>query len=111
MKIGRQRIGTVDVISPVGPLIDDDAKQFGKTLMERVRVPNPRVVVVLKDVSVLDSIALEALLDAADHLTPLATTLKLAELSPTCREVLELTGLSPRFRLFNEMQDAVRSFI
>lgn len=111
MKIGRQKVGTVEVLSPVGPLIDDDAKQFSKTLLERVKVPNPRLVVVLKEVPVLDSAALEALLDAADHLAPLATTLKLAELSPTCREVLELTGLAGRFRLFNETQDAVRSFI
>ncbi len=111
MKIGRQKTGTVEVLSPVGPLIDDDAKQFGKTLLERVKVPNPRLVVVLKEVPVLDSIALEALLEASDQLAPLATSLKLAELTPTCREVLELTGLASRFRLFNETQDAVRSFI
>lgn len=111
MKIGRQKIGTVEVLSPVGPLTDEDAKQFGKTLRERVTVPNPRLVVVLKEVPVLDSVALESLLDASDQLAPLATSLKLAEVTPTCREILELTGLSGRFRIFNETQDAVRSFI
>lgn len=111
MKINRQKVGTVEVLAPVGPLVDDDAKQFGKMLLERVKSANPRLVVALKEVPVLDSAALEALLDAAERLSALATTLKLAELTPTCREVLELTGLSPRFRLFNETQDAVRSFL
>lgn len=111
MKIERQRIGTVEVLSPIGTLIDDDAERFTRLLMERLRSPNSRVVVSMHDVPYMDSGALEGLLDAVDELAGYAASLKLAALTPTCREVLELTGLSGKFRLFNEVQDAVKSFL
>ncbi len=37
--------------------------------------------------------------------------LKLVAVSPTCREILELTGLSGRFQFFEEPNDAARSFL
>lgn len=111
MKIERQRIGTVEVLAPIGTLVDDDADRFTRLLMERLRTPNARVVVSMNDVPYMDSNALEGLLGASDELAGYASSLKLAALTPTCREVLELTGLSGRFRLFNEVQDAVKSFL
>ncbi|HNQ23614.1 MAG TPA: STAS domain-containing protein [Phycisphaerae bacterium] len=111
MKVGRQQIGTVEVFSPVGALVDNDATQFTQTLFQVLSAPNPRVVVSLQDVPYMDSIALEGLVKATEELADRATKLKLAQVSPTCREILELTNLAPRFRFFNDVQDAVRSFL
>ena len=111
MKIEQQRIGTVDILAAVGALVDDDALQFHRLLLERLQSPNSRVVVSMQDVPYMDSVALEGLLEATDELADRASALKLANLTQTCREILELTGLSGRFRFFNDVQDAVKSFL
>jgi len=111
MKIERSTVGTVDVLKPSAALIEDDATDFTKLLLARLKSPNPRVVVSLQDVPYMDSTALEGLLDGSDELAQRAAALKLAQVPPTCREILELTGLAGRFRFFEEVQDAVRSYL
>ena len=111
MKIERQQVGTVEVCTPVGPLVDEDAAQFARELRERLKTANPRLVLALHEVPYLDSAALEGLLDAADELGTRAQQLKIARVTPTCREVFELVGLSGRFQFFDDVQYAVRSFL
>jgi anti-anti-sigma factor len=111
MKVEQQRIGTVDVLTPVGTLIEQDAERFLKTLMARVRATNPRVVLDMHEVPYMDSAALEGLLTAAEELSESASALKLAGVTATCREILELTGLSARVRFFEDVQGAVKSFL
>lgn len=111
MKVERQQVGTVDVLAPVGALVEQDAESFSKILLERVQSPNPRVVVLLKETPYLDSAAIEGLLAATDELGDRAMTLKLVSVPGTCREILELTGVSGRFSFFEDVQDAVKSFL
>jgi anti-anti-sigma factor len=111
MKIERQQVGTVDVFMPVGPLVDNDGEKFCKTLVGRLKAANPRVVVAMHEVPYVDSVSLEGLLDATESLTGRGMSLRLANVTPACREILELTGLSGRFRFFETVQDAVRSFL
>ena len=79
--------------------------------MASLRSSNPRVVVVLKEVQYVDSIALEGLADASDELSTRAMQLKLVQVPSICRETIELTGLAGRFQFFDEVQDAVKSFL
>ncbi len=111
MKIERNTIGTVDVITPFGPLVDQDSENFSKLLTDRVKKSNSRVVLAMGEVPYLDSRAIEGLLDASDALANRANNLKLASVTPLCREVLELTGVSERFAYFEDVQAAVRSFL
>ena len=111
MKLERQRVGTVDVLAPSGPLVDQDGQKFIKVLLERLSSTTPRVVLSMQEVPYMDSPALEGLLSATEKLNDQASALKLANLTPTCREILELTGLSSRFRLFKDVSDAVKSFL
>lgn len=111
MKVETQQIGTVDVLTPNGPLVDEDAEKFSNMLLKRVSTSNPRVVVSLQEVPYMDSVALEGLLAATEDLADRAMCLKLVNVSPTCRETLELTGVSDRFRFFQAVQDAVRSYL
>jgi anti-anti-sigma factor len=111
MKVERQQVGTVDVFTPVGALVYEDAEEFCKLLLERLCSPNPRVVLSLQEVPYMDSTALEGLLDATDDLAERAMSLKLVNVTATCREILELTGLAGRFRFFTDVQDAVKSFL
>jgi anti-anti-sigma factor len=111
MKVEQQQIGTVDVFTPVGALIDQDAERFARMLLDRLESANARAVVDLHEVPYMDSSALEGLLAASEEVADRATGLKLANVTPTCREILELTGLSNRFRFFESVQDAVKSFL
>ncbi|MCH7719533.1 MAG: STAS domain-containing protein [Planctomycetes bacterium] len=111
MKIDRQEIGTVQVLTPQGALVDDDAGEFAGLLEQKLESPNLRLVLSLNEVPYLDSRALEALLDCSDALRARSAPLKLAAVSPTCREIMQLTGLADRFQFFEQVQDAVRSFL
>ncbi len=111
MKIEHQTLGTVDVLSPIGALVDEDAEQFRKMLLDVLQKPNPRVVVSLQEVAYFDSVALSSLLDASDELSDRAMSLKLTDMPTTCREALELTGIASRFRFFETVEDAVKSFL
>ena len=111
MKIDRRRVGTVDIHTPLGPLVDDGAAALVDVLNQTLAAPNARVVLAMDEVGYMDSAALEGLLSAAEALSERNMNLKLAGLTPTCREVLELTGLSRHFQLFNDVESAVRSFL
>ena len=111
MKIEKQKVGSVDVYTPSGPLVDSDSDTFSEMLRDRVRGSNPRIVLAMHDVPYLDSVAIEGLLDATDDLAAQASRLKLACVTATCREILELTGVAKRFSFFREVPDAVKSFL
>jgi anti-anti-sigma factor len=111
VRIEQQQVGTVDVIAPSGALVDEDAERFSRLLLERLESSNPRVLVAMQGVPYVDSAALEGLLAATEHLSERAASLKLTNVTPTVREVLELTGLARRFSFFNDVQDAVKSFL
>lgn len=111
MKLEEDQVGTVRVLKPAGALVEEGAVQFAERLARRTKSPGARVVVFLGDVPYMDSVALEGLLEVADSLASRGATLKLAATPPTCREILELTGLTGRFQLFSEVEDAVKSFL
>ncbi|MHC4696617.1 MAG: STAS domain-containing protein [Planctomycetota bacterium] len=111
MKVEHQQIGTVDVLTPVGALVDEDAESFCRVLMDRLQSANPRVVLSMQEVPYLDSAALEGLLGAADELAGQAVDLKLVKVTPACRDIFVLTDLAGRFRFFDNVQDAVKSYL
>lgn len=111
MKLERSEIGTVEVLSPQGVLADEDASEFSELLQDRLSGPNPRLIVSLQEVPYMDSLALDGLVQAADEMMGRGARLKLVAVSPTCREILELTGLADRFQFFEDPNDAVRSFL
>jgi len=113
MKLDIRKIGTVDIFTPSGPLADQEAESFCKTLHARLAsdAGGARIGIAMQDVPYMDSVALEGLLTATDTMGERASCLKLAGVTPTCREIFELTGLSSRFRFFKDVQDIVKSFL
>jgi anti-anti-sigma factor len=111
MKIERQEIGTVEILSPQDVLAEAEVEEFRAILERRLAGANPRVAISLQAVPYMDSAALNVLVTAAEELAGRGTRLKLVSVSPTCREILELTGLAERFQFFDNPQDAVRSFL
>lgn len=111
MSIDVKRVGTVDVITPRTPLVDEDAEAFVETISAKLAMSNPRFVLDMHEVPYVDSRGIEGLVDASADLLQRGGRLRLAAVAATCREVLELTGHAQRFEFFNSLQDAVRSFL
>jgi anti-anti-sigma factor len=70
-----------------------------------------RVVIDAASLHFVDSQGLESLADVADDLMRSGKGLKLCAANETLRQVIELTGLSPRFEHFDDANSAVRSFL
>ncbi len=111
MKIEQQKIGTVDIFTPVGALVDQDVEAFIHQLSHQINTGNPRMVLSMQNVPYMDSAALEGFLDLSQCMKQQAVEMKLAQVTQTCREIFELTGLSNQFRFFEDIQDAVKSFL
>jgi len=111
MKIHSKKVGTVDVLIPHGPLVDDDAESLIATLTEHAAAPNSRFVLDMEEVPYMDSRSIEGMVEVADELQKRGERLRLASVTPTCREILEITGQAQRVEFFNDTQTAVRSFL
>ena len=111
MRVKEEKVGTVDVIVPGGPLTDEDSQEFIDVVEKHLQASNPRLVMNLKDVPYMDSHGLEVLLSVVQELRGRSMALKLAELAPTCREILDLTELLGEFEIFDDVDAAVRSFL
>ena len=111
MKIEHRKVGSVDVLTPNGALVDQDATDFIAKLLKRLQSPNPRLAIAMQDVPYMDSEAIEGLAAAADDLRQRAGILNLVLVPGTCREAMELTGVADRFRFFEEVQDVAKSYL
>jgi anti-anti-sigma factor len=109
--ITEQRHGAVAVVKPDGPCIQEQAQALSEAALARVRPMMGRVVIDLSASPYVDSIGLESLVDLADAMDRCGQTLRLAGVSATVREVLDLTGLTNRFEFHDDTNLAVRSFL
>ncbi len=111
MEISETRQGAVTVIRPSGPLCLGDADQFRRHVSEVLGRSLGRLVIDAGAIAYVDSQGLEALVGASDELQGGGRALRLCGAGDTLKEVLELTGLSDRFELFDDVAGAVRSFL
>ena len=111
MKVMQEMLGTVDVITPGGPLTDEDGQEFVEVLQQHLEATSPHVVVNMGEVPYMDSYTLEVLLNVVRELGGRSLPLKLADLTLTCREILDLTEMSGEFEIFDDVESAVRSFL
>ena len=106
-----QRIGAVTVLTPRGPLSGDAAGAFASRLAAEEVASLGRLVVDLSAVTMIDSLGLETLVEAAIRLEDAGVTLRLAGVSSTLLTVLEITGHADAFELHDDAEDAARSFL
>ncbi len=111
MKIESQKMGSVLVLSPRAAVSGGEVNEFVTAVEDFRRKTNGRIVLELSQVPFLDSSGIEALWDLADRQREAGQTLKLAAVPELCREIFELTGISPDLDLFDSAESAVRSFL
>ncbi len=110
MKVEQQQHGNVLVLVPHGPLVREDSADFGAAVQAGAREQGGRVVLDMTNVPYLDSAGIECLLaqcgsgDRVGSGRP-----RLACLTETCREALDLTDVLPRVEVFDTVENAMRS--
>jgi len=107
----RTKQGAVDVICGDEPLTGEYAEQVSDVFEECLAEGQPKVVLDLKQVRLMDSAGLELLLDVKENYEQRGGTLKLAAPNALCRDILSITGVARHFEIYGDMKSAVGSFL
>jgi anti-anti-sigma factor len=107
-----KRQGAIDVVSGGDRISGDHVADLGKVLSECLkRGGQPRVVLDLQGVALVDSAGLEMMLNTHEECQRHGGAIKLANPGALCSEVLKVTGVGARFEVFGDTGSAVRSFL
>ncbi len=104
------RTGAVDVIRGSDPINLQNAKQLASLLDQCLVTGQPRIVIDLEKVTLIDSAGLELLLDYQDRCLERGGVMKLAAPLPLCREILTLTDVASRFDVHQDSLSALGSY-
>jgi anti-anti-sigma factor len=107
----QKRQGAIDVVGGGDRISGDRVPELAAVLEGCVNRGQPRVVLDLHGVAIVDSAGLEMLLDAQEQYQRMGGAIKLANAGALCSEVLKVTGVGPRFEVFGDTGTAVRSFL
>jgi anti-anti-sigma factor len=103
--------GAVNVITPNVPINHEHAAELVQTLTADRTAGKPMLVLNMSEVTLLDSAGLEALLDSQEAVQDRGGTVKLAALSPLCREILRIAAVDRHFEAYRDVKSAVGSFV
>jgi len=94
-KILRTRIGVMTYLALHHTVLDEDAcQQFGELIDQCLQEREKRIVIDLANVTTLNSISLGAILNAAEKIIRDGGWLKVANVNPHIRDVLDIAGVS-----------------
>ncbi len=85
----------------------DELAELRKEVLEQ---SDTRVIVDLSRVTRIDSAGLGQLMSCYSHLVRNQGSLKVVNVSPEVKKVMDMTGISSLIRAFNDEQEAVKSF-
>jgi anti-anti-sigma factor len=105
-----KRSGAVDIISGTSPLIQEYRAAFLKSIDSCIGNGQPRVVVDLSGIPLMDSLGLDALLDARDRCQSLGGAFVLARPNPLCRDILRINGIDREINVYEDVVKALGSF-
>jgi anti-anti-sigma factor len=103
--------GAINVINGTIPLTGDALDLLDGAFTECLNEGQPRAVLDLRNIPLIDSAGLERLLDLRDRFQKKTGVLKLAGVNPLCHDILTVTGVASHFEVFPEVSQAVGSFI
>ncbi|MCK4340905.1 MAG: STAS domain-containing protein [Phycisphaerae bacterium] len=110
MKVQSQPHGNVTVLIPHGPLVGEETLDLRHAIESVAAAQAARLVIDLADIPYLDSGGIELLLEMCHVTLSPHQRPKLAALSETCLEALELTDVLPRLEVFDTVENALRSY-
>ena len=111
MKIEKQKHGNLTVVQLQGEFTGESIKSFEEVISEVMAGDSEGIVLDMSKVILLDSASLEQLIELNERCREKTRQLKLAGLDETCRKILEITRLLPRFDTYEEVTEAVKSYL
>lgn len=111
MKVDSQQHGSVTVIVPRGAITEAEVEDLKPVLHAQRGGAPSRIVLDMSHVPYLDSAGIELLLEFAGSAPSAGLRPRLAALTDTVREALDLTETLKRFYRFDTVESAVRSYM
>ncbi len=111
MKIEQIRQGSVEVVTVVDTVTEDEAEELRTVVESAVHANAGRVILNMTRTPYVDSRGLEALLACAESCRLSGRRLKLVGVADTLREIFEITDLEPHFEFFSDTEHAIRSYL
>lgn len=111
MKIETQNYNDITVVKMQGEFTVDTIKMLQDTASSIIADGTPKIVLDMTDVGFIDSQGLEQLLWMKGYCVEHDRQLKLAGMDENCDKIMEITRLSSQFDTYNEVNEAVRSFV
>ncbi|NIR30990.1 MAG: STAS domain-containing protein [Gammaproteobacteria bacterium] len=104
-EVVRSRIGLVTYLAPPGSLTErSDVATLSETMDACIKAGDIHLVLDLVNVTLVNSVALEALLDTQDRVTRIGGDLQIAHANATIRDVFKLTGLQHYISLADQKE-------
>ena len=111
MEITTKQLRHCDLVVVKGRIDASTVKTLSQALAESKKAGHYKIVLSMKDVTYISSAGLSELIDTQNTCKQLSRgELVLAEVPSRIKDVLELAGLTPLFKLFETEVEAVDSF-
>lgn len=107
----RTRHGAVTVVTGNQPLNQENQDEAARQLQACLADGQPMAVFDLGEVPLVDSVGLEMLLEVREQYQSRGGILKLARANPLCRDALHVTRVDRFFDIYDNVIDAVGSFL
>src|SRR5262245_11909647 len=105
-----RRQGAIHILTGDEPISGATIGQLDSQLLACFSQGQPKVVVDLERVALIDSAGLEWLVDAAEKCFQRGGQVQIAAPSALCNDILRITGVSEQIEVFDDVTSAVRSF-
>ena len=109
--IETSRQGTVTIFQSAERFNSEIREELDGVAAECLPSSVPLAVINLETTQIIDSAGLEFLLDFAEQLKNRGGALKLAAPNNLCAEIMEITGVQDELEVFENVNQAVRSFV
>ena len=106
-----KRQGAVDIVGGAERINADSVGVLERVFDEYLEEGQPQMVLDMQGVALIDGTGLELLLDVQERCQRRGGALKLAAPNPLCTEILKVTGVGPRFEIYDDASAAVRSYL
>lgn len=103
--------GTVDVVRVDDAMVSEHLQPLSDVLKELLEQGQPRTVLDMQEVPLVDSEGLELLLDTQIDFERRGGALKLAAPNPLCKDILSISGLANQLEIHSDVKTAVGSFV
>lgn len=111
MKIESQQYNDVMVLQLQGEFTGDTLKSLEDAVSNAFAEKVSAVILDMAKVVFIDSMALEYLVELAERFRDHTRQFKIAGLDENCQKILEVTRLLTKFDAYDELTEAVKSFV